>query len=94
MTIRHTGYCFSHRNGFCNCGAADTIYDESGIIIGEARPLVEPSDIEMPDILDDDVLPTSGIIVEEYTDTISRNYFVLEYLRQREKSNVNIYHCW
>lgn len=33
-------------------------------------------------------------IVEEHTDTISRNYFVFAYLIARKGSNVSIRDCW
>lgn len=45
--------------------------DATNKIIGEQRPLVEPSDIE--------ILPTDGIIVEEHLDRHSRNLFVVHY---------------
>ena len=66
----------------------DDIYDESGVIdgrapvIGEDRPETEPMDIELPNILDDDVLPESGLkdcnctaplFANEYGDIICQN---------------------
>ena len=107
MNIIHTGYCMSHRGRACNCGAADTIHDESGIAIGEARPLVEPTDIdierlpgclddtpcELPDILDDEVLPTSGIEVIEHETVLERIAFVQEYLSTREYDRGRLYLC-
>ena len=92
MSIIHTGYCMSHRGKPCNCGAADTIYDESGTTIGEARPINEPSDIAL-DILDDEVLPTSGIKVVEHVTPAERNTFTFAYLNARENRNAYLREC-
>lgn len=84
----HSYYCTFCQADHDNENACPLIFDESGLVVGEARPETEATDIDL-DILDDDVLPTSGIVVEEYTDSISRNWFVMEYLKM-----VNHKHYW
>lgn len=79
----------------------DKIYDESGLIVGEAAPIGEQRpetestdiDLQLPSILDDDVLTESGLFpthdpfayrVEEAKNGIDRGYFIVAYLAAKE----------
>lgn len=69
----------------------DIIYDESGIQIGEAapigenRPEVEPTDIE---------LSTDGIEVYECENAIDRLHFIMDYLSWRDLGHGHLYYGW